>query len=346
MPIIDKNDKNNWYHRIPTDPPRETAYNPFADPDFDISRMKENEFRQPDGTVVAKIPVLEGRIYRRQDHDRKATYIVLLADAYYDKAKGQMRNEKVILGTAIGAPYEGLMIVNQNYHKYFDTDGRLIHDPLKRRKDQEAKEKEQKEQEKAKNKTNHRTNTKTSQATNKEIPKEHKDPAAEPTQSAAAKDEERTVDEIKASLLEKEKKLDEKLKMAEESLKELQEVQEQLDRMQEARQLELAEKERAHIDLLESILSDYITTVRNQAKSKPDKFMRAAQIQTINRILSELRDYFSGSNAEDYLQLAPEPEEQDLANHPGTTYGEMDLLLSAYINTIHTFRYGHLYYKN
>ncbi len=356
MPIIDKRDKNNWYNRLPLSNPRETGYNPFLDPEFDISRMKENEFRQADGTVIAKIPVIEGRIHYRHDKDRNNTYVIFVSDAYYDKTKGQMRNEKITIGTALGGRFEGLMIANNNYHTYFDMNGNLVYDPLKQRQEQKAREEAEEEAKKVIQQTleaAERTAEKTKQQGKEAVtPKRSNTPtAAQQTLKTAANpqppdEEERTVDEIKASLLEKEKQLKEKLKRADEGLKQLQEAQEQLKNIEEARLLSLDEKAKAHLNLLDSILSDYSSTIRNQAKSKPDKFMRAAQVQTINRILSELRDYFSGSDAEDYLQLAPEPVEQDLENHPGTTYGEMDLLLSAYSNTIHTFRFGHLYYKN
>lgn len=64
-------------------------------------------------------------------------------------------------------------------------------------------------------------------------------------------------------------------------------------------------------------------------RSKPDSFRRLKQIQTLNEILKELQDIFIGTEAEDHLYLAEEPDEDDCENHSGTTYGEMDLLLGA-----------------
>ena len=83
--------------------------------------------------------------------------------------------------------------------------------------------------------------------------------------------------------------------------------------------------------------------MKEQAKRRPDALMRLTQIRAINEILDELRHYFAGSESENYLHLAEEPREDDLEHHPGTTYGEMDILLAAYRWTIHAFRYNSLY---
>jgi len=151
------------------------------------------------------------------------------------------------------------------------------------------------------------------------------------------------MDEIKAALIEKEKRLDEKLKQAEEGLKELEENKKVLEELQEVRILTLQEKEKAHIELLNDFLENYIDSVREQAKRRPDGLMRLTQIRAINEILDELRNYFAGSESERYLHLAEEPREDDLEHHPGTTYGEMDILLTAYRWTVHAFRYKSLY---
>ena len=52
-----------------------------------------------------------------------------------------MRNKKVDIGTDLGGFLPGRMIVNKdNYYKYFNIHGQLINDPLKKRRDQKAKE--------------------------------------------------------------------------------------------------------------------------------------------------------------------------------------------------------------
>lgn len=52
------------------------------------------------------------------------------------------------------------------------------------------------------------------------------------------------------------------------------------------------------------------------------------QFRTVNEILTELQEWFAGTDVEDYLHLAEEPWEDDLEYHPSTTYGEMAILLS------------------
>ena len=55
---------------------------------------------------------------------------------------------------------------------------------------------------------------------------------------------------------------------------------------------------------------------------------------------------FTGTEAEDYFHLAQDPREDDLEHYPGTTYGEMAILLSAYEWTISAFLMKHLYAKD
>ena len=153
------------------------------------------------------------------------------------------------------------------------------------------------------------------------------------------------MDEIRESLLQKERELEEKLHLAKVGLRELKEKKEELDELIEARHFEYEEREKAQIRLLSSILHNHLTIVETQAKRKPDMLMRRSQIRTINEILKELRDYFSGSNAADYLHLAEEPHEDDLEHFPGTTYGEMAVLLAAYSSTLHMFSMEELYEK-
>ena len=88
------------------------------------------------------------------------------------------------------------------------------------------------------------------------------------------------------------------------------------------------------------MLESYQETVGQQAKKKPDAPMTPKQIRTINELLSELRTILAGCETEDYLHLAEEPD--PTTNTPGTTNGEMALLLSAYQYTLHAYRYGGL----
>lgn len=338
MPIIDKRDRNNWYNSIPISNQRE-AYNPFLDPNVDVDTLEINEVRQSYDTKIAKIPKIKHRIFRRTEGS--GTHVIFLVDEWYDQEKGQMRNKKVDIGTDLGGFLPGRMIVNKdNYYKYFNIHGQLINDPLKKRRDQKAKEAADKEEAGATARREAET-VERAAFVQKETIEETGTETILPEQ-----EEERSVDEIKAALIEKEKLLDEKLKQAEEGLKELEENKKVLDELQDVKVLALEEKEKAHIDLLNEFLESYIDSVREQAKRRPDGLMRLTQIRAINEILDELRNYFAGSESERYLHLAEEPREDDLEHHPGTTYGEMDILLTAYRWTVHAFRYKSLYAKD
>lgn len=338
MPIIDKRDRNNWYNSIPISNQRE-AYNPFLDPNVDVDTLEINEVRQSYDTKIAKIPKIKHRIFRRTEGS--STHVIFLVDEWYDQEKGQMRNKKVDIGTDLGGFLPGRMIVNKdNYYKYFNIHGQLINDPLKKRRDQKAKEAADKEEAGATARREAET-VERAAFVQKETIEETGTETILPEQ-----EEERSVDEIKAALIEKEKLLDEKLKQAEEGLKELEENKKVLDELQDVKVLALEEKEKAHIDLLNEFLESYIDSVREQAKRRPDGLMRLTQIRAINEILDELRNYFAGSESERYLHLAEEPREDDLEHHPGTTYGEMDILLTAYRWTVHAFRYKSLYAKD
>ncbi len=369
MPIYDKRDRNNWYNSIPVSS-RQKA-NPLADPDFSIEKMQENEIDFGDGSILAKIPNIEGRIFRRDDKDRNSTYIVLLTDSRYDKELKQTRNDKVIIGTELFGKYEGLMMANENYHLYFDTRGRLVNDPMKKRKEEEIRDWARRETE-ANGSTADNTDTTGTACTANETkdPTEETDPTGTTgititdnltndrktdianNDSTQTTQGERTVDEIRESLLKKEKLLKQQLRALEQKheeadiqLQELQEKQEKLDELIEAREYEMTKKAASHLDLLYYILDDFLTTVKEQAKRRPDALLRMTQIRTINEILEELKTLFKGTEAEDYLHLAAEPREDDLEHHPGTTYGEMAILLTAYTHTINACRYNRLFWK-
>ena len=171
--------------------------------------------------------------------------------------------------------------------------------------------------------------------------------------------EDRTLDEIKASILEKEKLLEQKLQAADEEirkykqknremddiLREAREAKEEIDVIKDAKKFAANDKLKQHLRFLDNILDSHAVTVKEMAKKKPGLLMSKRQIQTINEIMEEIREYFSTSSAAEYLHLAEEPQEEDLENHPGTTYGEMALLLSAYRYTMHAYECGHLYMK-
>lgn len=310
-------------------PGARAGYNPFTDPNFDADKLDINEIDMGEH-IVAKIPKIADRIRETHSEEKGETYIELITDRERDEQTGEIREKTVRIGTDLGRLLPGMMTISHEYHNYFDLKGNLIYDPLGR-KEAEEREKAKAEAEK-----------KAAEQAARE-----KEPAKQVPQKTVktVRGAERTVDEIKESLLQKERELEEKLHLAKVGLRELKEKKEELDELIEARHFEYEERERAQINLLSSILHNHLTIVETQAKRKPDMLMRRSQIRTINEILKELRDYFSGSNAADYLHLAEEPHEDDLEHFPGTTYGEMAVLLAAYSSTLHMFSMEALYEK-
>lgn len=407
--------EDDWYNSIPrVRRPEEEPY-PWMDPDFDVNKLKVNEIKQPGGGTLAKIPEIPGRVFPRKDEGRSGTYIVFVIDKYYDEEKHQTRNEKVIIGQDCGSLLPGMMFINKNYHKYFDTEGNLFNDPMIKRKAKRAKEAEERkareaaerkaqealeaaaegkqeketeavpEKDAAEEKTDARnaeassesmtegtaegsteetagdTTEETADALTEEEKKkakeaeekvylealvtamregkEHPDKAAREAVRLKREKEARSVDEIKKSLLEKEKELEDKIKLLEDSF-------EEVKGMREAKLLSLVQKEEEHLNLLKYFLDRYEMTIREQAKRRPDNFMRATQIRTINEVLREIRGLFEKSEFYEYLHLAEEPIENDLENHPGTTYGEMALLLSAYDGIVVHYQFRKLFEKD
>ena len=279
--------------------------------------MKKHEHRRDNEAGLVRIPRIEHRIYTRNPGNREKTYVEFIYDKYDDPEMGKKVYRKTIIGTSISGLFQGLMIANSNYFKYFDKDGYLYNDPLKRREERETK-------------------------------------------TETAEGDERTVDEIKEELLKKEKILDQKIQEAEQKKKEEGELVDQMmgklkelgnlpgidhDSESELEEDSESEGERERLELLEDILRSYRDMVDEQAKRKPAGLMSFRQIQMINNLLKKIRTYFTGSNAEDFLQLAEEPIREDLANHPGTTYGEMAIILSPYSHAIHAYKWETLWAK-
>ena len=327
MPYYNK-ELSDWVRSLPVRGARK-GYNPLDDPNFDADKLEVNEIDMG-SCSFAKVPKIADRIRETHSEEKGETYIELITDRERDDQTGEIREKTVRIGTDLGRLLPGMMAINEEYHKYFDLKGNLLNDPLGR-KEAEEREKARAEAEKKAAEQAAREKERAKQVPQKTV--------------KTVRGAERTVDEIKESLLQKERELEEKLHLAKVGLRELKEKKEELDELIEARHFEYEERERAQISLLSSILHNHLTIVETQAKRKPDMLMRRSQIRTINEILKELRDYFSGSNAADYLHLAEEPHEDDLEHFPGTTYGEMAVLLAAYSSTLHMFSMEALYEK-
>ncbi len=336
MPIVDKRDRNNWYNTIRIQG-QETRYNPITDPNFSVDRMKENEYVQDNKTTLAKIPRIENRIFTHDSSGKGMKDVEFLSDVYPDPETGETLCERIAIGENLWNALPGMMVVYRDtYYNYFDREGHLYNDPLKKRKEKEAQEAAAKAREEK-------------QCIQAE---QNKPTNGKKNENSKPKGDERTVDKIREDLLKKEQLLDRKIQQveqnkqqAEEALRKAIEFKDELEEMVEAKRIRKEEYEEDHLELLCNILQSYQDTVDEQAKRKPGNMMSFRQIQMINELLRELREQVAGSNASDYLQLAEEPVREDLQNHPGTTYGEMALILCSYYYTIRAFQHGKLYEK-
>lgn len=370
-------------------PGRKQEYNPFTDPHFDARKLETNEITVRNQTF-AKIPGIPDRIFTKDTapagiplpQGLTGDEILFLAgfktdgttneatdkatdettdkttDGTTDKIPDQITAEKqpevVIIGHDMAGLLDGMMLITDEYHNYFDREGLLWYDPMRKLHTGKPQRKEKETKEETETKIKEQTKEKTEE-------KKDTDPTPNSREEnrLALSPEDRTVDEIKASLLEKEKLLEEKLKEAEnekeqyrqknreldEYLRKAEEANELLEAADHARKKELSQQQNDHLRFLDNILDSFQTTVREMAKKKPGLLMSQRQIQTINEILQELQSIFTGTTAEDYLHLAEEPREEDLEHFPGTTYGEMALLLSAYNYALHDSALGRIYMK-
>ena len=111
---------------------------------FDVNKLDVNEFDQGNGTIIAKIPQIEHRIYTRKPHEGSNERCVdLVIDRSYDPETKQSRNRKVTIGTVLGS-LPGMMIANENYHEYFDVKGNLVNDPMREEEEERARQAEEK----------------------------------------------------------------------------------------------------------------------------------------------------------------------------------------------------------
>ena len=343
---------------------------------FDPDKLAVNELEQPNGVIFAKIPQIPNRIARRKKANSDTYYIELILSSHYDPETQQNRNKKVIIGEDISYYLKGMMVINDNYHEYFNKNGSLL-PHIQAMMLEENRQKRQ-----AKAEANRQSTNDTEQPTRTdetEQPAKHaatqpetsgqadsRKPEVNQQQKAAAPtpkqkttqlspEEERAAAEKGAAeegeatevqireLKERQQALDQKEQELIQTAKDLNELRKELESQQ---MILLIRKEQAikdHIDLLEDILMRYEETIEAQAKRKPDTPMRPKQIRTINELLLEIQSLFAGSEVDDFLHLAEEPDEK--TDTPGTTYGEMALLLNTYRGMLHHFDIGKLRYK-
>lgn len=301
---------------------------------FDPHLLPQRRIELDQDHTLVIIPDIPNRISTRKDG-----YIELILERHYDKEAKQSRNRKVIIGSDASGFLPGMMQANDNYFDLFDARGKLYHDPM-----QEEERREQNKQPNPSARTEHTAIQTNNKAGNKpkyepdDKPKQtHTEnlttqtdrlPPKNQREQPAQTEGKKTDNDREEKLLRREREAIRKDAELKQKEQELQAWEEELERQQDEILLQISETERDHIKLLSYMLDSYIDTVDHQARRKPDMPMSKKQIRTINELLSELRDFFANSETESYLHLAEEPDEA--SDTPGTTNGEMALLLTAY----------------
>ena len=301
---------------------------------FTPDMLPKGRIKDGDVTMVP-IPKVPGRISVRKDG-----HVEVILYKYYDRDAHQSRNHKVIIGST-SRYLPGLMDINDNFYKYFDGRGNFLPpEDLPEAADPAPDEETPTE-------PDEETETEPADQTDKAKPSRPAAPTSK-TEEDKAKEE-----EIRSMLEEREALLESKESILRQRKKDLDAREKELN----ARELNLRAREQQllqamedlkfiredkteHIEILNYILDNYEDMIKIQARKKPDQPMTRQQVRIINEILSELKAFFTGSDMEDYLHLAEEPDPE--ARVTGTTNGEMSLLLSLYRQTIHAFIYKHL----
>ena len=334
-----------WY--IPGMDSNQTVY---LDPaTFDPKMLPKGKIEQGrDAIPMVVIPNVPKRISIRKDG-----YIELILSRYYNKEAHQSRNKKVIIGQDISHILLGMMNPNDNYYSLFDGTGRLYNDQMKGNKKTEVSDEgiEGIYEEPAEEETAESEEKKPEKQPPEKQQPEGSDEKPQPEEPDSRQAESKTMKEktgkteqpqsqpiTEDALAAREKAVREKEARLAERIQELLEISQQLSEAQEQQMMEQNEALRDHVYLLDKILRDFIDTIEHQVKRKPDAYMSLKQIRTINEILRELKDILTDSEAGDFLHLAEEPDSEH--DNPGTTYGEMNLLLNIYTVTTNTFSYG------
>ncbi len=314
--------------------------------EFDPDKLTVNEIEQDNGLIIAKIPNIPGRITRRKKNNSDEYYIELVLSQHYDPETKQNRNKKVIIGTDVSYWLRGMMFANDNYHEYFNIHGEVLPHIIAQWAE-EGKQKRKTEQPNpqaeapvpTQNKPTHIIKTTNNSTKDNPPPNSSSNIPTPIPDEPEEQPEEQPEEEGEASEVQL-KELREREKALEAREKELDKQEKELESRQTVYQIKMDEAIRDHITFLRDILDEHKDIVEAQAKRRPDKPMSIRQIRTINEPMQELRELFKGSEAEDLLHLADEPEADN--QDSGTTYGEMALLLNAYSSMLITFFNGKL----
>ena len=293
---------------------------------FGAKDMKGNEIRC--GTeIMAKIPQLPGLITRKKRADGcggYVTYIELVTERRYDKEKKQTRNKRVCIGTDISHIHEGLMIINERYHRYFNERGELVFVPKveRREKVKERDPPENSDGNLAAGGLNHGDGSGGSLTCTAAEPSPWSSPdSAEPLSNNMTQET-----NLKEDTKQKE---EEKMEMVNSD----QELQAEIEKNEHVR-------DRA--EFYSDLLTHYDNLVTVQMEKRPETAMSAAQIRLFNELFQEIRVFMEPFEYGDYLQLAEEADEE---NGRKTTYGDMAVLLQNYKCVIWYYRMGRIWYK-
>ena len=102
---------------------------------FDPDKMINNEIRNGEDGILAKIPKNPNRIVRKVSDD--GIRIQFIHDRVYDPEKKQNRIRKTTIGQSVESMLRGMMLVNQRYYSFFDHDGKMIYKPTENMPEQE-----------------------------------------------------------------------------------------------------------------------------------------------------------------------------------------------------------------
>jgi len=92
---------------------------------FDPDKMINNEIRNGENGILAKIPKNPSRIVRKEAED--GIWIQFIHDRVYDPEKNQNRIKKTTIGQSVESMLRGMMLVTHRYSQFFDHDGCLIY---------------------------------------------------------------------------------------------------------------------------------------------------------------------------------------------------------------------------
>ena len=319
MSIDDKHDAN-WYYQDPV-----SRWKGFS-----ADKLKGNEIRNGE-FILAKIPQMPGLITRKSrtdEHGRKTTYIELVTERWYDRDKKQTRNKRVCIGIDISYLYRGMMIINEKYHDYFNSNGDLIFTPKIEKKEKEPKREESDISTDGRD-DNGSAAVGSDLSTSICSVRDDNEAAATGLDLSTTPDGSSRDDTLNTgvTVIAAEEKKEKHMEKSD------QEIQAELD---------MKEHMKDRIEFLGSLLHRYDGLVEDQLAKRPNQPMTRYQIERINELLREIKMVMSPFEYGEYLQLADGEEGEDGRM---TTYADMAVLLKNYVCVMDSYKYGRIWYK-